>query len=341
MKTLNDLWKRGQDFLGVHYPLMCGAMTWISESHFVSAVSNSGVFGCLAAGNLEPDILESEIEQTYKLTDNPFAINLITIAPNFKHQLPIAVEKKVPFIMFGGGIPKASDIRMAKEGGAKVLCFASTESIALRLIDHGSDALMLEGSEAGGHIGHVSLAILLQQVLFKIESVPIFVAGGIGSGQLIPHLLLMGAAGVQLGTRFVPTEECNAHPKFKEAFIKARARDAIATPHVGSELQVVAVRALRNKGMEQFAELQLSLIQLRRRGEFTQQEAQLEVEKYWVGSLRRAVLDGEVSRGSLMAGQSVGLVNRIQPLQEVIDELLEDARYELKRIKDRIKKRII
>jgi enoyl-[acyl-carrier protein] reductase II len=330
--TLDKLWKRGQEFLGVRYPIMCGAMTWISESGLVSAVSNAGAFGCLAGGNMEPELLEKEIEQTRKATDKPFAVNLITIAPHYKDHLRIAVSQNVPFIIFGGGIPRSSEIQTAKEKAAKVLCFASTESIANRLVEHGTDGLLLEGSEAGGHIGHVSLAVLLQQVLFSVDSVPIFVAGGIGSGRLIPHLLLMGAAGVQLGTRFVVTEECKAHIKFKEAFIRARARDAVSTPQIGSELHVVAVRALRNKGMNLFNELQMELIQMRRRGETTQAEAQSEVEKYWMGSLRRAVQEGEITRGSLMAGQSVGLVDRIQPLQEVLEELLRDAEEELERI---------
>ena len=263
MTTLDKLWMKGQDFLGVRYPIMCGAMTWISESRLVSAVSNAGAFGCLAAGNSDPSCLMDEIDKTKRLTDKPFAINLITIAPNYKQHLTIAVEKKVPFIIFAGGIPKTSEIQIAKTSGARVLCFASAESLALRLIERGTDAIMLEGSEAGGHIGQVSLAILLQQVLFAVDSVPIFVAGGIGTGRLIPHLLLMGASGIQLGTRFVACEECIAHPKFKEAFIKARARDAVATPQIGSELQVVAVRALKNKGMEQFADLQMQFLSSR------------------------------------------------------------------------------
>ena len=336
--TLNDLWKRGQDFLGVRLPIMCGAMTWISDSHLVSSVSNADAFGCLAAGNMESQLLEKEIQKTKDLTDRPYAVNLITIAPNYREHLKLAVKHRAPFIVFAGGIPKVSEIQTAKESGAKVLCFASTESLAEKLIERGADTLLLEGSEAGGHIGHVSLAILLQQVLFNVDSVPIFVAGGIGSGRLIPHLLLMGAAGVQLGTRFVVTEECSIHPKFKETFLRARAREAVATPAVGSELQVVAVRALRNKGMSNFADLQMELIKLRRLGEITHEQAQFEVEKYWMGALKRAVKDGDVDTGSLMAGQSVGLVDRIQPLQEVLDELVHDAEEELTRIQSRCMK---
>jgi enoyl-[acyl-carrier protein] reductase II len=336
LKTLNDLWKRGKDFLGVEIPIMCGAMTWISESGLVSTVSNAGAFGCLAGGNMEPHQLSEEIDKTKLKTNKPFALNLITIAPNYKYHLPVAIEKKVPFIIFAGGIPKASDIQMAKEGGSKVMAFASTESIANRLIRYGIDGLMLEGSEAGGHIGHVTLAILLQQVLFSINQVPVFVAGGIGTGRLIPHLLLMGAAGVQLGTLFVCTEECNTHPDFKKAFLKARARDAIATPQVGSELHVVAVRALRNKGMHTFSELQMDLIQKQKKEEINQEEAQFAVERYWVGALRNAVKDGDIHQGSLMAGQSVGLVDRIMPIKELLDTLIKEAREELKGIWNRL-----
>ena len=216
------------------------------------------------------------------------------------------------------------------------MAFASNESIAKRMIDSGVDGLMLEGSEAGGHIGHVSLIILLQQVLFAIEEIPVFVAGGIATGRLMAHLLLMGAAGIQMGTRFVATEECEVHPKFKQAFIKARARDAIATPAVGSELNVVAVRAIRNKGMDDFANLQMELIQKNRSGELSKKDAQYEVENFWVGALRNAVQQGDIDHGSLMAGQSVGLVAKSQTISELFDEMITDAENELIRINERL-----
>jgi len=336
MISLDSLWERGKTFLNVKYPIMCGAMTWISESSLVAAVSNAGAFGCLAGGNMEPEQLEKEIERTRALTDKPFAVNLITLAPNYPRHLEIAIRQKIPFIIFAAGIPKSSEIRRAKDSGAKVLAFAAAESIARKLIQRGADGLMLEGSEAGGHIGHVSLTILLQQVLFAVDEVPIFVAGGIGTGRLIPYMLLMGASGVQLGTRFVTTEECKAHPGFKAAFLKARARDAISTPQVGSELHVVAVRALRNKGMGRFTDLQMDLIQKRRAGGISQADAQYEVEKFWVGALRKAVVEGDVEYGSIMAGQSVGLVDRIVPLRDLIQNLVEEAEKELCRIRDRM-----
>lgn len=336
MSSLESLWQKGKKFLGVSTPIIAGAMTWISDSHFVSSVSNEGAFGCLAAGNIEPSLLDQEIKKTQELTDNPFAVNLITIAPHYKEHLKVAVKNGIPFIIFAGSYPRRPEIRMAKESGAKVLSFASTEILANRLIDMGVDALILEGSEAGGHVGHVSLGILLQQVLFKVHEVPVFVAGGIATGAYIAHLLLMGAAGVQLGTLFVLTEECRAHPKFKEAFRKARARDAVATPQIGSELKVVAVRALRNKGFEEFSNLQVDLIQRRKNKEISHTDAQYEVENFWVGALRRAVQEGDVEFGSLMAGQSAGLVDQVKPLKEVLIHLMKEAEAELKRVKGKI-----
>ncbi|MFH1961424.1 MAG: nitronate monooxygenase [bacterium] len=330
---LGKFWKKGQDFLGVNYPILCGAMTWVSESSLVAAVSNLGAFGCLAGGNMSPDLLAEEIDNTRKLTDKPFGVNVITIAPKYEQHLEVIKAKKPPFVIFAGSFPHAYEIKAVKESGAKVICFASNDSIAVRMINNGADALILEGSEAGGHIGHVSLMILIQQVLFQINSVPIFVAGGIATGKMMAHLLLMGASGVQMGTKFVLSQECKAHPKFKESFVKARARDAVSTPQIGSELHVVAVRALKNKGMNEFANLQIELIQKIRLGEMSQKESQFKVEEFWMGALRTAAVEGDVVRGSVMAGQSVGLVDKIQPLKEIIDELINDAEDELKRIR--------
>jgi enoyl-[acyl-carrier protein] reductase II len=335
ISRLETLWSGGKEFLGVDLPIIAGAMTWISDSSLVSSIANEGAFASLAAGNMEPSQLEAEIQKVQELTDRPFAVNLITIAPHYKDHLAVATKNRVPFIVFAGSFPRQLEIRIAKDSGAKVMSFASTESIARRLIDTGVDALILEGSEAGGHVGHVSLGILLQQVLFKIDEVPIFVAGGIATGTYIAHLLLMGAAGVQLGTFFVMTEECCAHPQFKQAFIRARARDAVATPQIGSELRVVAVRALRNKGLDAFAELQVDLLQKRRSGEISHADAQYKVEEFWVGALRRAVQEGDIDFGSLMAGQSVGLVQEVLPLKTALCGLIVEAETALDKIKDK------
>ncbi|HEX2694656.1 MAG TPA: nitronate monooxygenase [Acidobacteriota bacterium] len=336
MSQLDGLWRRGRDFLGSEVPVIAGAMTWISDAPFVAAVSNAGAFGCLAGGNMEPAVLTDEICRTRDLTDRPFAVNLITIAPNYKAHLDVVVKNRVPIVVFAGSFPRKPEVQRAKENGAKVMAFAPTEALARHLIGSGVDALILEGSEAGGHIGYVSLGILIQQVLLKIDEVPIFVAGGIADGAYVAHLLLMGASGVQMGTYFVLTEECGVHPRFKEAFIKAQARDAVATPQIGSELKVVAVRALRNKGLESFLDLQVDLVGRRKRKEISHEEAQYAVESFWVGALRRAVKDGDVETGSLMAGQSVGLVDRVRPLREALSVLVADAEAELARVRERL-----
>ena len=328
----DGFFERGREFLRVDTPIICGAMTWVSDPALVAAVANAGAFACLAGGNTPVDILDKQIRETQQLTDKPFGINLITIAPLYKDHLELVREHNLPFVVFAGSFPRKSEVVKAKATGAKVLCFASTMSIANRMLSYGADALILEGMEAGGHVGHVSLTILLQQVLFKIKDVPIFVAGGIATGEMCAHLLLMGAAGVQLGTAFAVAEECTAHPDFKQRFIRAKAREAISTPEFDSRLHVVAVRALRNKGYEDFNQLQLKLMDELDQGALSQAEVQMRVEEFWMGKLRSAVVDGDIERGSLMAGQSVGLVNEIKPVKAIIQDLITDMEATFSRV---------
>ncbi|MDP6490951.1 MAG: nitronate monooxygenase [Kiritimatiellia bacterium] len=328
------LGRAGTDFLGVRYPLISGGMTWISDSSLVKAVHDCGGFGVLAAGNMPPELLEQEIDRCNEL-GGPYAVNLITIAPNYAAHRKIVVEKDVPYVIFAGNFPKRQAVEEVKAAGSKTMSFASTISIAEQQIRFGVDALLLEGSEAGGHIGHVSLTILLQQVLFHNPSVPVFVAGGIATGKMIAHLLLMGAAGCQMGTRFVMSEECLAHPDFKERFVSARAREAVSTPAYDRvRLPVVAVRALQNQGMQEFGTLQMDLLKQLDSGDMKREEAQMKVEEYWMGALRNAVIDGDIDGGSLMAGQSVGLMDRIQPMAEIFEDLLSEAEGELTRVRE-------
>ncbi|PID79972.1 hypothetical protein CSB20_08620 [bacterium DOLZORAL124_64_63] len=322
---IDKVFARGKAFLGAELPIMCGAMTWISDAKLVARMSNLGAFGVLAAGNMPPEMFAAEVDHTNELTDKPFAGNVITIAPNYLEHLDILCEKKVGHIVFAGSLPRGGEVKKAKESGAKVLCFASTASIAKRMISYGADALILEGSEAGGHIGHVSTIVLLQEILFQFPEVPIFVAGGIATGRMMAHLGLMGAAGVQMGTRFVMAEECNVHKNFKDVFIKARSREAISTPQYSAKLPVVSVRALNNNAMSHFGELQLELLEKLREGAINRNEAQYKVEEYWVGSLRNAAVDGDVEHGSLMAGQSVGMLQNVQPLHDILQELVTEA----------------
>ena len=333
---LDRFFEKGRQFLGCQSPIMCGAMTWVSDPKLVTAVGKAGGFGLLAGGNAPVEILKEQIETTAAMSDRPFGVNIITLAPVYKDQLDMICDLGCRYIVFAGGIPKKREIEQAKSSGAKVICFAPTGPLAMQLVDRGADALMLEGSEAGGHIGPVALSVLLQQILFEVDHVPIFIAGGIATGRMMAHLLLMGAAGIQMGTRFVMAEECIAHPNFKEVFRKAKARDAMATPQFDSRLPIIPVRSLKNVGTIEFGKLQLELLYKLDNQLIDRQTAQFEAEKFWVGALKEAVIDGDVEKGSLMAGQSVGLVDKIMPLRDIMDELIADGEAELARLKDQL-----
>jgi enoyl-[acyl-carrier protein] reductase II len=312
---------------------MCGAMTWVSDPKLLAAVGDAGGFGLLAGGNAPVEVLKKQIIETRELSANPFGVNIITLAPAYPDHLNLVCEMQCDVVVFAGGIPKKNEIQQAKETGARIICFASTDMLAIKLIERGADALILEGSEAGGHIGPVALSVLIQQILFQVDSVPIFIAGGIATGRMMAHLLMMGAAGIQMGTRFVMAEECVAHPKFKEVFKRAKAKDAMATPSFDSRLPVIPVRALKNDGTIEFGKLQLELLHKLDDRLIDREQALHAVERFWVGALRNAVIDGDVAKGSLMAGQSVGLVDEIKPLKSIIDEMVDDAEAELTRLK--------
>jgi enoyl-[acyl-carrier protein] reductase II len=304
---------------------MGGAMSWISERNLVAAISNAGGFGVLACGSMPPNLLSAEIEATQSLTARSFGVNLITMHPKLDELIEVCGRLSVSHVVLAGGLPQASSIARIKQLGAKVLCFAPTVGFAKKLVRMGADAIVIEGTEAGGHIGPVSTSVLAQEILPQITEVPVFVAGGIGRGEAIVSYLEMGASGVQLGTRFVCATECIAHPNFKQAFIRANARDAVPSVQVDPNFPVIPVRALVNKASRRFSELQQEVIAKFRAGEVDQKSAQLEIEHFWAGALRRAVIEGDVDNGSLMAGQSVGMVTSEQPMAEIITELVEQA----------------
>ena len=325
LAQLDRLMARGAAFFGTHYAIMGGAMSWVSERHLVSALSNAGAFGVIACGAMEPPRLAEEIAGTQALTSKPFGVNLITMHPRLDQLVDTCLAAKVSHIVFAGGIPPGTAIKKAKDGGAKVVCFAPALALAKRLIRAGADALVIEGSEAGGHIGPVSLTVLAQEILPHIRDVPVFVAGGIGRGEAILSYLEMGAAGVQLGTRFVCARESIAHANFKQAFIRGNARDAMPTIQLDENFPVIPVRALQNQGTKRFLEHQAETIRRFQSGELTKEAAQLDIEHFWAGALRRAVMDGDVENGSLMAGQSVGMVTQEQTAAEIIAELRDQA----------------
>jgi enoyl-[acyl-carrier protein] reductase II len=322
---LDELWRRGTAFLGTRTAILGGAMTWVSERHLVAALSNAGGFGVLACGAMNPDQLAAEIDGTFALTKKPFGVNLITMHPQLAELIEVCIAKNVGHVVLAGGVPSQGSIAHLKKAKRKVICFAPALVIAKRLVRIGADAIVIEGMEAGGHIGPVSTSVLAQEVLPALKDVPVFVAGGIGRGEAILAYLEMGAAGCQLGTRFVCANECVAHPRFKEAFIRASARDAQPSMQIDPQFAVIPVRALVNRATVRFAETQREVIELHRQGKLDQKEAQLRIEHFWAGALRRAVIDGDIENGSVMAGQSVGLVTREQPAREIVDELMDQA----------------
>jgi len=329
---LSTLMQRGTDLLGSETAIMCGAMSWVSERNLVSAISNAGGFGVIACGAMTPDLLDTEIAETKKRTAKPFGVNLITMHPDLMELIAVCEKHNVSHIVLAGGLPPKGSLEAIKETGAKVICFAPALSLAKKFIRSGVDGIVIEGMEAGGHIGPVSTSVLAQEILPEIaDQIPVFVAGGIGRGEIIARYLEMGASGVQLGSRFVCAHESIAHPNFKKAFIRGNARDAVTSVQVDPRLPVIPVRALKNKGTEEFTRKQIEVAKLLDAGEIEMGEAQLQIERFWAGALRKAVIDGDVESGSVMAGQSVGMVKAEESVADIIKSLVEQAEMALAR----------
>ena len=326
------LMQRGTEFLGSEYAILCGAMSWVSERKLVSAISNAGGFGVIACGAMTPDLLDTEITATKALTTRPFGVNLITMHPMLVDLIAVCARHRISHVVLAGGIPPKGSVEAIKDFGGKVLVFAPTLALAKKLLRSGADAMVIEGSEAGGHIGPVATSVLAQEFLPELAADHVvFVAGGIGRGDMIAAYLEMGASGVQLGTRFACATESIAHPAFKKAFFRANARDAVASVQVDPRLPVIPVRALKNKGTEEFTAKQVEVAKLLDAGTVTMSEAQLQIEHFWAGALRRAVIDGDVENGSLMAGQSVGMVKSEEPVADIVRELMEQSEAALAR----------
>jgi len=321
------LMARGAQFLGSEHAVLCGAMSWVSERNLVSAISNAGGFGVIACGAMTPALLDGEITATKALTDKPFGVNLITMHPQLFDLIDVCTRHGVGHVVLAGGIPPKGSVEAIKAAGkAKVICFAPTLALGKKLLRSGADALVIEGMEAGGHIGPVSTSVLAQEILPSLAAEHlVFVAGGIGRGEAIAGYLEMGAAGVQLGTRFACATESIAHPAFKKAFFRASARDAVASVQVDARLPVIPVRALKNKGTEAFTSKQIEVAKMVDDEKLAMMEAQLQIEHYWAGALRRAVIDGDVENGSLMAGQSVGMVTKEEPVADIFAALMGEC----------------
>ncbi|UAT43384.1 2-nitropropane dioxygenase [Anaplasmataceae bacterium AB001_6] len=324
--NVSQFWKRGADFLGVEHSIMAGAMSWISDHTLVKAIADAGGFGILACSSMSPDMLHKEIIVTNELLNGkPYGVNLIMVHPQLDELIDVCISNGVKYIIFAGGMPSAKHIEKAKKSEVKTMAFAPTLSLSKRLIRIGIDALVIEGSEAGGHIGPVSTLVLAQEILPYVKEVPVFVAGGIGSGSSIVNFLRMGASGCQIGTLFACAKESIAHENFKKVMLKANARDAQVSVQFSPEIPVIPVRSINNLATREFIEVQKESLKLMKEGKLSKQEAILRVEKFWAGALRRAVIEGDIERGSLMSGQSVGLIKEELPVKQIIDNLISEA----------------
>ncbi len=336
-KLFEQLSAKGRAFLGTTYPLIGGAMASISTHQLVSAMANAGIFGFLAAGFLNPEGLREEIKKTKELTNRPFGVNLIVLHPELEGLMNVCIEEKVSHVILASGVPSPEMITKLKNGGVKVLSFAPALTIAKRLVKNGIDALVIEGSESGGHIGPVSTVVLMQEILPYITEVPVFVAGGIGTGMMIAASLLLGAAGCQMGTVFVGSTECPVHENYKKAFYRASSRHAVQTTQMSPTFPVIPVRSLENKAHEKFSLHQKEVIERYENGEMPLEEARIQIEQFWAGSLGKAVRDGDVENGSVMAGQIVGLVKKEETIQQTVERLVDETKISLENMQRMLK----
>lgn len=291
------------NLLGIEYPIIQGAMARIATGELAAAVSNAGGLGIIAAGSAPKEIIREEIKKAKKLTDKPFGLNIYFMSPFVEDMMDLAIEENVKVITTGAGNP-GKYIGRLKDAGIKVFPVVSSVALAKRLEKIGVDGLIAEGLECGGHVGELTTMALVPQVVDAVN-IPVIAAGGVYDGRGIASSLCMGAVGVQMGTRFVCAEECTVHDNFKNAIIKAKDRDTVLTGLPGHK-----VRVLKNKLTRAFDELT------------AKNATQEEFEELGVGKLKIAVVDGDIQMGSVMAGQVAAMVKKVQPAQEIIDELV-------------------
>ncbi len=295
------------ELLGIDYPLIQGGMAWVANANLAAAVSNGGGLGLIAAGNMPPDALRAEIRKAYQLTVKPFGVNIMLMSPNAAEYAKIVEEEKVAVVTTGAGSP-GKYIEGWKAAGIKVIPVVASVGLARRMERLGADAVVAEGTEAGGHIGESTTMVLVPQVVDAV-AIPVIAAGGIADGRGAAAAFMLGAAGIQVGTRFLACDECTIHDNYKHMVIKARDIDTIVTGRSGGH----PVRTLKNK-------LARDLIKLEKHGATFEQ-----IEEISIGSLRRAVQDGSVESGSFMAGQSAGLVHHMAPAAQIIRDIFQQT----------------
>lgn len=296
------------ELLGTKYPLIQGGMANIATGEFAAAVSNAGGLGLIGAGSMKAEQVREQIQICRKLTDKPFGVNIMLMNPDVDNIAQVVVEEQVRVVTTGAGNP-GKYMESWKNAGIKVLPVAATVALARRLERSGADAIIVEGTEAGGHIGELTTFCLVPQVVEAVH-VPVVAAGGIASGKQVLAAYALGASGVQVGTCLLVSQECPIHENYKLAVCKAGDTDTIVTGRIGG----TPVRILRNKMAREY---------LKREKEGASAE---ELEVYTLGSLRKAVVEGDVQNGSLMAGQVAGMCNEIKPLEEIIDGLFADCK---------------
>lgn len=295
---------RVTELLGIEYPIIMGGMAWAGTARLAAAVSEAGALGIIGSGSMTPDILREEIRRAKKLTSKPIGVNILLLSPYVDDLVKVAMEEKVAAITFGAGNP-AKYIPALKEQGVKVIPVVAADSLARIVERSGADAVIAEGMESGGHIGEVTTMVLVNKVARAVK-IPVIAAGGIADGRGMVAAFALGAEGVQMGTRFVATEEAEVHEEYKKRIVKASIRDTVVT---GAKLGHPA-RVLRTPFAKKILELETKSFE--------------EAERLLLGSLRRAVQEGDVQTGSFMAGQSSGLISDIKPVKEVVKEIIEE-----------------
>ena len=305
---------RVTEILGIKYPILQGGMAWVSTAPLVAAVSEAGGLGIIGAGGMTGEKLREEIKRTKSLTGQPFGVNLMLLSTYIKEQIEVVKEEKVPIVTTGAGNPGELVEEFAREG---ILTIPVVASVALskRLLRRGIKLIIAEGMEAGGHIGETTTMCLVPQIVDAVSPLPVIAAGGIADGRGMAACFALGAEGVQMGTRFVCTEECEVHHLYKEAIVKAQDRSTIVTGTTTGH----PVRCLRNRLTRQFEELEARRAPVE------------EIEALGSGRLREAVC-GNVEEGSVMSGQIAGLIKDIKPVQQVIEDIIREFKETVKKL---------
>lgn len=297
---------RLNELLGTKYPFIQGGMANIATAGFAAAISNAGGLGLLGAGGMDTTMLRSEIRRCKDLTKNPFGVNIMLMHPEAKEMAQIVLEEEVPVVTTGAGSPGAY-VPAWKEAGIKVFPVVPATALARRLADLGVDGVIAEGTEAGGHIGELTTMALVPQVAdaMKRYGIPVVAAGGVADGRQLLAVFALGASGVQLGTSLLVSEECPVHENYKRAVLKARDTDTVVTGRIGG----VPVRMIKNRMSRAYLEREKAGAD------------KMELEHFTLGSLRRAVFEGDVDTGSVMAGQVAGMLHEIRPVRAILEEL--------------------